>query len=67
MKHLVITYGDTELFNGEVAEFSWAETESEITVRGRTSARPSLSAALKQAAAAKRTNGNETVGASGDS
>lgn len=66
MKQLVITYGDTELFNGSVAEFSWSETEAEISVRGRTSARPSLSAALQQAATKKR-NGNETVGVSGDS
>lgn len=64
MKQLVITYGGTELFNGEVAEFSWSETESEITVRGRTSARPSLTAALQ--AAAKRSNGNEKA-VSGDS
>ena len=66
MKHLVITYGDTELFNGDVAEFSWSETEAEITVRGRTSARPSLTAALQQAATKKRSNGNE-VGVPGDS
>ncbi len=65
MKQLVINYGDIELFNGDVAEFSWSETESEISVRGRTSARPSLGAALQQAAASKRSNGKE-VRVSGD-
>lgn len=51
MKRLTITYDGRELYDGDVAEFTWKESDSEIVVTGRTEARPSLMDALKTAAA----------------
>lgn len=36
MKHLKITYGDTVIFDGEVSEFSWQDSDGGVAVSGRT-------------------------------
>lgn len=40
MKRLTILYDGREIFDREVAEFSWREDESEVSVRGRTEPKP---------------------------
>lgn len=59
MKRLVVTYGDMTLFDGEVGEFHWADSESAISATGKKAAtKPdtarALLGALGRAAAAKR-------------
>lgn len=36
MKHLTITYNDTTLFDGEIAELIWSDTDKGVKVEGRT-------------------------------
>lgn len=36
MKHLTITYNNTTLFDGEIAELIWSDTSSGVKVEGRT-------------------------------
>lgn len=41
MKKLTITYGDTQLFDGEVEEFNWSENPNGVKAEGRiTAGRP---------------------------
>lgn len=35
MKHLTITYNDQTLYDGEIAELIWSDTESGVKVEGR--------------------------------
>lgn len=37
MKNLTITYGDITVFDGEVGQFTWDESEDAVTVTGRRS------------------------------
>jgi len=39
MKHLTILYDGRELFDADVAEFNWSETETGISVKARTQPR----------------------------
>lgn len=38
MKHLKIIYNEQTLYDGEVAEFSWAESDNGVRVEGRNKA-----------------------------
>jgi len=39
MKHLTILYDGRPLFDAEVAEFNWSESETGISVKARTQSR----------------------------
>jgi len=39
MKHLTILYDGRELFDADVAEFNWSESENGISVKARTQSR----------------------------
>lgn len=55
MKRLTVTYAGRKLFDGDIAEFTWTENDTDITVKGRTTQKPSLAETLRSAASKQRT------------
>ena len=55
MKRLLIAYGDTTIFDGEVDEFTWHDSETQVSVSGKTKpARAASSGLLDIISAASR-------------
>jgi hypothetical protein len=48
MKHLTINVDGLQIFDGEVAEFTWTDNSQQVTVTGRYKSAPGLLAQLQQ-------------------
>lgn len=59
MKRLTISYDGRDLFDGDIAEFTWSETDDEVTVRGRLTPKPSIGEMLRDAVTIHPDNGRQ--------